>query len=249
MKNILAGLMAISIAASGMGVVSYADEYIIESGQSILSEMYGTLDRTVEIGEKKTISVGFEYSSINDIKLTISGDKCVKLVKKSGTGKKKVNIKLKGVSAGQCKIRIINTKTGKSVTLNITVNSTESNKDEYINKVFELVNEEREKEGLDPLILDDTLCKAADVRAKEVGKYYSHERPNGTKCFTVLGEYDVSYSYAGENIAQGQSDGEGVMDSWMHSKLHKANILGENFTKIGIGYDPSTNSWVQIFIG
>lgn len=248
MKKILAGLMAITVAASGMSVVTYAEDYITLSGESVVGELYGTLDRKVEVGENKTITVGLAYSSLKDIKVTISGDKCVKLVKKSGVGKKKVKVKLKGLKTGKCEVKISNKKTGKSVTLNITVNSTEDNKEKYLNDVFELVNKEREAEGLNALALDETLCKAADVRAKELGTKFSHDRPDGSSCFTILKEYNIAYYHAGENIAQGQSNSSSVMDNWMSSTGHRENILNENYTRIGIGYDPDTNSWVQIFI-
>lgn len=128
--------------------------------------------------------------------------------------------------------------------------SEKSDVDDYVKGVFDIVNEERTSRGLEPLTLNETLCEAAAERAKEVGEYFSHTRPDGTDCFTVLDEYKVSgYYTAGENIAQGQRDPEQVMNSWMNSPGHKANILNESFSGIGIGYDPATRSWVQLFIG
>ncbi len=116
-------------------------------------------------------------------------------------------------------------------------------------QVFDIVNEERVNAGKSKLTLDSTLCKAAQVRAKEIGKKFSHTRPNGTSCSTILDEYNVSYWACGENIAQGHQSAKSVMKSWMRSAGHRSNILSSSYTKIGIGYDPSTNSWVQIFIG
>lgn len=115
----------------------------------------------------------------------------------------------------------------------------------YIDEVIELVNKERKAAGLSALKKNDELCDNANVRAKEINEVFSHTRPNGETCFTAI---TVSYGYAGENIAKGQTTPEEVMDSWMNSPDHKKNILSKNYTSIGVGYDPSTNCWVQIFI-
>lgn len=116
-----------------------------------------------------------------------------------------------------------------------------------ITQVLNLVNEQRTANGLNKLTLDVTICKMSDVRADEVSTYFSHTRPNGTSCFTIFDEYDYSYSAVGENIAKGQTSAQQVMDDWMNSSGHRANILSSKFTKIGIGYDSATNSWVQLF--
>ncbi len=118
--------------------------------------------------------------------------------------------------------------------------------EDYIDEVIRLVNKEREEAGLDPLEKSSTLCKNAAVRVSEIAGYFSHTRPDGSECFTAI---TIRYTAAGENIAQGQRDPEQVMDSWMNSDGHRRNILSSKFTKIGVGYDPDTNSWVQIFAG
>ncbi|MBQ5417684.1 MAG: Ig-like domain-containing protein [Oscillospiraceae bacterium] len=128
-------------------------------------------------------------------------------------------------------------------------NKNGSSSDSYADEVIKLVNKERSKRGLDPLTTTDKLRDAAEKRAKELGKSFSHTRPNGTSCFTVLGEYGISYSAAGENIANGQDTPEEAMESWMNSEMHKKNILNPDYTGIGVAYDEDTDSWVQIFIG
>ncbi len=82
----------------------------------------------------------------------------------------------------------------------------------------------------------------------------SHERPNGTICFTAFTEAGVSCLAAGENIAGGQRDPAEVVDAWMNSPGHRANILSEDFTHMGAGYirDDSKKyrrHWVQLFAG
>ncbi|MCI7766607.1 MAG: CAP domain-containing protein [Oscillospiraceae bacterium] len=114
-----------------------------------------------------------------------------------------------------------------------------------VDEVIELINKERAAAGKSALKKNDELCKNAQLRASEIGGYFSHTRPDGTDCFTAI---TVPYGYAGENIAKGQRNAEEVMDCWMNSSGHKKNILSSNYTSVGVGYDPSTNSWVQIFI-
>lgn len=119
-------------------------------------------------------------------------------------------------------------------------------------QVKTLVNKQRSKRKLGTLKLDAKLCKAAQKRAKELTKTFSHTRPDGSSCFTVLQEYNATYMVCGENIAAGQTTAKQVMDSWMHSAGHKANILNKSYKKIGVGYYKKSSSdyhyyWVQIF--
>lgn len=78
---------------------------------------------------------------------------------------------------------------------------------------------------------------------------FSHTRPSGASCFTALTEAGVSYTRAGENIAYGQSTPEAVVQSWMSSSGHRANILSSSFTTIGIGCTVvnGTAYWAQLF--
>lgn len=116
-----------------------------------------------------------------------------------------------------------------------------------IHELLPLVNQERANNGLQPLVLDDQLCGAARLRSIEIAIQFSHERVDGTDCFTVLKEVGASYTACGENIAQGQTDAATVMNTWMNSDVHRANILNPNFHKIGLGYYHTKNCWVQLF--
>lgn len=121
----------------------------------------------------------------------------------------------------------------------------------YAAEVVRLVNEERAKEGLSALTVDASVQAAAQVRAVEIKSAFSHTRPNGSSCFTALGEQGVSYRGAGENIAYGQSSPEAVMKTWMNSQGHRANIMSEKYTKIGVGCYRDANGryyWTQFFI-
>ena len=116
--------------------------------------------------------------------------------------------------------------------------------------VASLVNAARQDAGLSELELDADLCAAAQARAQEIAQSFSHTRPDGSSCFTILEELGISYRAAGENIAMGQRTPEEVMDGWMNSSGHRANILNGTFTSIGVGYyvdRAGAAHWVQIF--
>ncbi len=117
-------------------------------------------------------------------------------------------------------------------------------------QVAQLVNQERQAAGLDAVTLDANLSAAANVRAKEIAQKFSHNRPNGSSCFTVLGEMGISYGTAEENIAAGQKSPAAVMKSWMNSAGHRSNILSSDVNKIGVGVYTDANgqiNWVQLF--
>lgn len=122
----------------------------------------------------------------------------------------------------------------------------------YIEQVVELVNQERVKRNLAPLTIDQSVQTAAQVRARECEQSFSHTRPNGSSFATALKEQNVSYRTAGENIAWGQRSPEEVVNAWMNSDGHRANILNAKFTSIGVGYYQNAkgvNYWSQLFIG
>ena len=113
-------------------------------------------------------------------------------------------------------------------------------------KVFEIVNQERIKAGVKPLKFNNDMYKAAMVRAKECDESFSHDRPNGTSCFTALKEAGVKYLSAGENIAMGYRTPADVMKGWMDSEGHRNNILNPNFTDFACGVYKS-GYWSQFF--
>lgn len=119
----------------------------------------------------------------------------------------------------------------------------------YATQVAALVNAERAAAGLAPVTLDDELCAAAQTRAAEAAVSFSHTRPNGTSCFTALKEAGISYRGAGENIAYGQTSPAAVMDDWMASSGHRANILNSSYTKLGVGCTVvnGVTYWAQFF--
>ena len=126
----------------------------------------------------------------------------------------------------------------------------------YAQEVLDLVNAERANAGLAPLTLDSSLNAAARVRAKEITTNWGHTRPNGTKCTTAITDQGLSYSAASENISAGRWSASDVVNGWMSSDGHRANILNPNYTKMGLGSvkvdnDPNGYGmyWVQMFMG
>lgn len=119
----------------------------------------------------------------------------------------------------------------------------------YIQEIVTLVNAERAKEGLSPLTLNLQVSAAAQVRSSEIVSSFSHTRPDGSSFVTALQEQNISYRRAGENIAWGQKSPTEVMNSWMNSSGHRANIMNSHFTTIGVGYYSvnGANYWCQLF--
>lgn len=128
-------------------------------------------------------------------------------------------------------------------------NNNGTSQGDFASQVVALVNAERAKQGLSALTIDTKVQQAALVRAKESVQSFSHTRPNGSSFSTALTEAGVSYRTAGENIAYGQSTPQQVMNAWMNSSGHRANILNANYTTIGVGYTVinGTAYWAQLF--
>lgn len=120
---------------------------------------------------------------------------------------------------------------------------------DLINEVYEITNNYRSLVGVPSLTLDSSLVEAASIRVKELSDSFSHTRPNGSSCFTVLSGLGISYGTAGENIAAGYSSSQSVMEGWRSSSGHYQNIISSKFKKIGIGVNIVNNQyyWVQIF--
>ncbi len=134
---------------------------------------------------------------------------------------------------------------------NSTSSGNVSDIDAYALEVLDLVNVERAKYGLSPLQFHEGAFEAAQVRAVELEKSFSHTRPNGSSCFTALNEAGVSFRGAGENVAIGQQTPEQVVQAWMNSEGHRANILKDSYTHLGVGvYKTSSGqmAWAQLFI-
>jgi len=125
---------------------------------------------------------------------------------------------------------------------------------QFQKRVVELVNIERQKEGLQPLSADALLMKGAAAKSQDMVQngYFSHNSPKYGSPFAMMKTFGISYRYAGENIASGQASPESVVRAWMNSPGHRANIMSSKFNKIGVGYAYTTGGsyhhfWTQWF--
>jgi len=118
------------------------------------------------------------------------------------------------------------------------------------NEVVRLTNIERVNAGLNALTQTPGLTRSAVVRSNEIVRSFSHIRPDGRNGFTVHIENGVVYTWAGENIAYGQTTPADVVRAWMASTRHKNMILNSEFNHIGVGVtvtDSGRLYWAQEF--
>ena len=116
-------------------------------------------------------------------------------------------------------------------------------------EVVRLTNSARSQNGYAALVEDGALSEAAAVRAREIARSFSHTRPSGASFSSALSESGVSYLRAGENIASGQKSASEVVNAWMNSPGHRANILNSSYSRIGSASVNinGTLYWVQLF--
>ena len=121
----------------------------------------------------------------------------------------------------------------------------------YESEVIRLVNEVRRKNGLHPLSANWELSRVARYKSQDMRDrgYFSHTSPTYGSPFQMITAFGLSYRTAGENIARGYASPQAVVDGWMNSSGHRANILNASYTQIGVGYVAKGNYWAQLFIG
>lgn len=121
-------------------------------------------------------------------------------------------------------------------------------------EVLERTNEERAKHGLDPLAFDQETQKVARLKSEDMRDhhYFSHTSPTYGSPFEMMSQFGINYSFAGENIAAGQTTPSEVVEAWMNSEGHRQNILNPNYTHLGVGYAEGGSMrhyWTQMFVG
>lgn len=117
-------------------------------------------------------------------------------------------------------------------------------------QVVKLVNEIRTQNGLSPLTENWQLSRVARYKSQDMAEngYFSHTSPTYGSPFQMMKQFGITYRSAGENIAKGYSTAQAVVDAWMNSPGHRANILNASYTQIGVGYVSNGNHWTQMFI-
>ena len=121
----------------------------------------------------------------------------------------------------------------------------------YEKEVVRLVNEIRIQNGLKELTYDWELSRVARYKSQDMrdNNYFSHTSPVYGSPFKMMKDFGITYRSAGENIAKGQATPQAVVNAWMNSSGHRANILNASFTHIGVGYVPDGRYWTQMFVG
>ena len=121
----------------------------------------------------------------------------------------------------------------------------------YENEVIRLVNEIRQQNGLKALTANWELSRVARYKSQDMldRGYFSHNSPTYGTPFQMIKAFGLSYRTAGENIAKGYATPQAVVNGWMNSSGHRANILSASYTQIGVGYVAQGNYWTQMFIG
>ena len=133
----------------------------------------------------------------------------------------------------------------------LNVPLTDSSVLNYEKEVVRLVNEIRAENGLSALTYDWQLGRVARIKSQDMcdNRYFSHTSPTYGSPFQMMKSFGITYRSAGENIARGQQTPQAVVNAWMNSSGHRANILNSSFTHIGVGYVADGKYWTQMFIG
>lgn len=133
----------------------------------------------------------------------------------------------------------------------ITVPSVDAAVLAYEQQVVDLVNKIRVQNGLKELKHNWELSRVARYKSQDMcgNRYFSHTSPTYGSPFTMIKNFGISCRTAGENIAKGYASPEAVVNGWMNSAGHRANILNGAFTQIGVGYVADGRYWTQMFIG
>ena len=132
----------------------------------------------------------------------------------------------------------------------LNIPTTDTSVTSYEKEVIRLVNEIRKENGLKELTYDWELCRVARIKSQDMkdNKYFSHTSPTYGSPFQMMRSFGIKYRSAGENIAKGQPSPKAVVDAWMNSSGHRANILNASFTHIGVGFVSDGNYWTQMFV-
>ena len=122
---------------------------------------------------------------------------------------------------------------------------------DFEKQVVTLVNEIRAEKGLQPLTYHWELSRVARIKSQDMkdNRYFAHNSPVYGSPAAMIRNFGISYRSAGENIAKGYATPQAVVNAWMNSSGHRANILSANYTHIGVGYVSGGNYWTQMFIG
>lgn len=133
----------------------------------------------------------------------------------------------------------------------LTIPTLDSTVNAYEQEVIRLVNEIRAQNGLKALSANWELSRVARYKSQDMAdnRYFSHTSPTYGSPSQMIRAFGLTFRASGENIAYGQTTPQQVVNAWMNSSGHQANILSTSYTQIGVGYAARGNYWTQMFIG
>lgn len=224
--------------------VTVKQSFIETSRDSVELEKGKSQTVTLKVKGSKNIAVSSSDKSVCTASLgKFSGDTATLTVKAKKNGTATVKVYTKKYEGSTVKEIFVNVG-GQAV------DNSPTEEELLAAEVVKLVNKERKAAGLSKLKSDNELNAVAAIRAKELIEEYSHDRPDGSSCGTALDDAGIPYMTRGENIGWVQKNtADRIMNAWMDSPKHKANILGKQFGKIGVAcykYD-GKYYWVQVF--
>lgn len=138
-------------------------------------------------------------------------------------------------------------------TRSVYINTESDNFEKWGEEVLRLTNIERANYGLSPLTWDESLSDIAQAHCADMiqRNFFAHDNPDGLSPFDRIKNAGISYFMAAENIAAGQPSPEAVVEAWMNSSGHRANILTPDFEKLGVGVMKGGSYgiyWTQVFL-
>ncbi len=158
----------------------------------------------------------------------------------------------------ECEIKAVAVKQGWKMSACVSEKPldlvTEDSYEKYIQEAYNITNKIRKEHGLSPLKINEKLCSAAYVRAKELSQNYEngHTRPNGLRWTTAIKEAGYIHYFAGENYGKLYKSGvdpQKILDMWMISTIHSDNILNTIGPDVGFGFYQKDGYcyWIQLF--
>ncbi|MGB3492892.1 MAG: CAP domain-containing protein [Elainellaceae cyanobacterium] len=185
-----------------------------------------------------------------------SGKYFIRVTRERGNTTYKLRFVSKELSTGGSIGGSTNGSTGGST--GGSTNGSNNEADPFIQEVLDLTNQERATAGLQPLTLDIQLNRAAQEHSESmaVDDFFDHTGVDGSSPFDRINAEGYDYQRAAENVAAGYATPEAVVEGWMSSPGHRANILNANLAELGVGYYYLANDtgsvnynhyWTQVF--
>lgn len=250
-KDILVNISEPSIRLDKTSAVLYVQENLIlraeVKGKESKVKFQSSDKSIVEVDEQGRVTAKKSGTAIIYAKANGLQAECQIIVKASPTGAKTfVQQDGQGNQITVVKPPKTNNQTSSESGTSGSTNQSVSSNGGYdlasAKESFQLQNKERTKQGLPVLRWNDSLYETAKIRAKEIETLFSHTRPNGGDIFDMI---QISWKSAGENIGMGTPSSAVIVDMWMNSAGHRANILGD-YTHAAVA--KYGNHWVTIFV-